>query len=822
MIKISSLLLSCFFFANAQNSLVTKGFDLQVDASSDADGDARWEDSVGASGFEYLLDDSPAVNRTTNSSSYSLFTHAYDFPGGSIDNEGGAQLITAGTTNTRSFQNAPGDWTNDDISIEIWFKPDNLTPTPTNGQILFEDGGGTGMGLFLDNNELRARKAGGNGNVAYNLSTDPSNLIDGNATADFVQAVVMYDVSAGSISLAVNGSLIGSHNPGGADWSGSDAFAIGTLGGSNAGGIGGGQQNTESFDGKIALFRVYRNQILNAAEIKSNYYAGIVKIAPVFTVNQITHTNPIPVSLTFKNGNTNTSVSNFVQGDLNVTGATISNFTGSGHTYSFNLTPSTDPSRITITIANDAAIPTSGSLPVAGIKKEIFFRKAIADESNLVLWFPLNDANGSSVAKDWGPNQVNGVITGSPNRVPGKVGTSFQFDGNDDKVVVPFDNCMLIDQYTLSLWARPETNDESWTFLAGRQKDGKRNYYMELRYSNHATSGSLRHRFHKSNNGDDGLASSAGVMMNQWNHLVISNPGNPGTAKTYINGQAIQSGTINNIIRINLEGDFCIGVEPDSQSQSYFKGRIQDVRLYSVGFSDSQVLGLYSSVASDSGVPVISTQSPVSINSGTSISLAQTASIPKAGFALTWSENALPTGLSINPSTGAISGNAAANANPVSSTIMATNLYGTHYLPTTFLIHPLPSSVTASSTTDLTLYGATLNGSFADSSGTSYTVNAFVDVADRGTAAGSWAKQFPINVTSAGPFSRTVVGLTPGTTYHYRFAVANAGGVKKWSSSAGTFTTLSAVAPPLSWFPERFRFDYLGGHIIRLLTQHRW
>ena len=73
MIKISSLLLSCFFFANAQNSLVTKGFDLQVDASSDADGDARWEDSVGASGFEYLLDDSPAVNRTTNSSSYSLF-----------------------------------------------------------------------------------------------------------------------------------------------------------------------------------------------------------------------------------------------------------------------------------------------------------------------------------------------------------------------------------------------------------------------------------------------------------------------------------------------------------------------------------------------------------------------------------------------------------------------------------------------------------------------------------------------------------------------------------------------------------------------------
>jgi hypothetical protein len=781
---------------NTSYASATGGFDLQVDASTDSDGDTRWEDSVGSSGFEYLLDDSPAVNRVTNSSTYSLFTHAYDFPGGSTGNEAGALKVTSGTTQTRSFQHAPGDWTNEDVSIEIWFKPDNLTPTPTNGQILFEDGGGTGMGLFIDNNELRARKAGGDGNIAYNLSTDPSNLIDGNATADFIQAIVMYDVSAGSISLAVNGSLIGSHTPGGSDWSGSDAFAIGTLGGSNAGGIGGGQQNTESFDGKIALFRVYRNQILNADEIKSNYYAGIVKIAPVFTVNQITHTTPIPVSLTFKNGDTNTSVSNFVQGDLNVTGATISNFSGSGHTYTFNLTPSSDPSRISVKIAHDAASATSGNLPVAGVNQEIFFRKAISQESNLLLWYPLNDPSTSAVAKDWGPHHMNGVISGSPARVEGKVGSAIQFDGNDDKVVVPFDPVMLINQYTVSLWVRPETNDEAWTFLVGRETNGHRNYYMELSSSNHATSATLHHRFKMGNTGNDGLDGSAGVLMNNWNHLVISNPGNPGTAKTFINGVAIKTKTINNIIGMDLTSDFCIGVHPNSQNSSYFKGRIQDVRLYSAGFTDSQVLALYSSLSTDSGVPVISTQSPVSINSGTSISLAQTASIPKNGFALTWSASALPSGLSINPTTGAISGTPAANANPVSSTVMATNLYGTHYLPTMFLIHPLPSSVTVSSTTDLTLYGATLNGSFADSSGTAYTVNAFVDVADRGTTAGSWSKQFPINVTSTGPFTRTVVGLNPGTTYYYRFAVANAGGVKKWTSSAGTFTTLSAVAPP--------------------------
>ena len=73
----------------------------------------------------------------------------------------GALLVQTGKTNDTSFHHAPGDWSDEDVSIEIWFKPDNINPTPANGQILFEDGGGTGMGLYIDGNLLRARKAGG-------------------------------------------------------------------------------------------------------------------------------------------------------------------------------------------------------------------------------------------------------------------------------------------------------------------------------------------------------------------------------------------------------------------------------------------------------------------------------------------------------------------------------------------------------------------------------------------------------------------------------------------------------------------------------------
>jgi len=279
---------------------VTPGTDFYVDASLDTDGDSRWEDQIGATGFDFELDSNTvggtAVTRVAATSAFPGITAAYDFVGGSTGNVGGALLRTAGSGTNRSFQNAPGDWSNEDVTFEIWFKPDELTPdtvTNVNGQILFEDGGGTGFGFYLDpdNNELRLRKAGGGGNVAYDLVTDSLDLIndlnDGVAgqsaadvTSEFIQAVGTYDIPSGTMELFVNGVSVGTAAPGGGDWTGGDGAGLGTRGASNTGGIGGGQQSTESFDGKIASFRVYRNQILTDAEVLANYNAVVVGNRP--------------------------------------------------------------------------------------------------------------------------------------------------------------------------------------------------------------------------------------------------------------------------------------------------------------------------------------------------------------------------------------------------------------------------------------------------------------------------------------------------------------------------------------------------------------
>ncbi|MCH8069291.1 MAG: hypothetical protein IID16_08525, partial [Candidatus Marinimicrobia bacterium] len=68
-----------------------------------------------------------------------------------------------------------------------------------------------------------------------------------------------------------------------------------------------------------------------------------------------TNTSPIPITVTFSE-----SVTGFVEGDITVGNGSVSNFTGSGTTYTFYVTPSTDGD-ITVDIAAGVAQIAAGS-----------------------------------------------------------------------------------------------------------------------------------------------------------------------------------------------------------------------------------------------------------------------------------------------------------------------------------------------------------------------------------------------------------------------------------------------------------------------------
>ncbi len=275
---------------------LTPGSDFAVDASLDADGDDRWEDQIGTSALELLLDNLPAVARVTGVSGLPGITAAYDFPGGYVNNEAGAQLVAVNTSTAQSFQNAPGDWSNDNVTFEIWFKPDNLAPTAINGQILFEDGGGTGVGFYVDDNLLRFRKQPNAGDIAFDIS---------GISSEFIQAIGTYEVSTGVMNLYINGQFVGTDTAVGGDWTGGDPSAIGTRGGANAGGIGGGQAGTESFDGQIAIFRIYDDQLLNDSQVLANYeaVAGATYTAQGTATITLTVSGSIPQTIVVINTN---------------------------------------------------------------------------------------------------------------------------------------------------------------------------------------------------------------------------------------------------------------------------------------------------------------------------------------------------------------------------------------------------------------------------------------------------------------------------------------------------------------------------------------
>ena len=246
-----------------------------VDAGTDTDGDEFWEDiaSGNPSGLGLLLDDSPAVVREVILGSNTLLSHAYDFVGGSTENEAGALLVTSDTTTAQSFQNAPGDWSNNAVSLEVWFKPDDLLAgdSPANGQIIFEDGGGIGLGLFIDNNSLVCGQDSNSPLITYDLVTDGLDVIDDTTTptSEFIQAVVTR-TQTGATTFYINGTDVGSTTDDN-DWSGGDPAGFGTRGGVNTGGRGNNQASTESFDGQIALVRLYNDLVLTAGQVQATY-----------------------------------------------------------------------------------------------------------------------------------------------------------------------------------------------------------------------------------------------------------------------------------------------------------------------------------------------------------------------------------------------------------------------------------------------------------------------------------------------------------------------------------------------------------------------
>ncbi|GAA5479049.1 LamG-like jellyroll fold domain-containing protein [Haloferula helveola] len=237
-------------------------------------GSSVWENlgPVGGTALDLNLG-SGVTHSPSVVSSVSSIRAAYSFDG-TVNASG---TYGTGTGNDAIHELLPGVDSND-ATFEFWAKPANTSQVMT----LFETGGGTGIGMVIDNGvleaamELDASTQSGS-YVSYDLVADPLGLVGGDPTTDFNHYAAVARVGNSGMSLYVNGVLVDNTTSGnGSDWDGGDGFGLGRFGGNNHGGFAnsaGGGTYDAPFLGEIASFRLY-GAALNADQVERNYQAA--------------------------------------------------------------------------------------------------------------------------------------------------------------------------------------------------------------------------------------------------------------------------------------------------------------------------------------------------------------------------------------------------------------------------------------------------------------------------------------------------------------------------------------------------------------------
>ncbi len=220
---------------------------------------------------------------------------------------------------------------------------------------------------------------------------------------------------------------------------------------------------------------------------------------------------------------------------------------------------------------------------------------------DLTARFGLDETVGSTAADSarFGPN---GAIEGQPARgeagADPATGTSYGFDGVDDRFVVNGKALPTLDDMTLAFWVW--IDDSNAGFMAPLSKsDPARSandpWTVQVRQKGSGETPGTR--FVRWVTGEINGASqilAAEVPVNQFAHVTITHDGNPGTlddvARIYVNGVlAAEDTTYEGFIDTGL-ADLEVGARLESL---YFKGRLDDVQLYASVLDAGQVLALY-------------------------------------------------------------------------------------------------------------------------------------------------------------------------------------------------------------------------------------
>jgi len=197
--------------------------------------------------------------------------------------------------------------------------------------------------------------------------------------------------------------------------------------------------------------------------------------------------------------------------------------------------------------------------------------------TGLVAAYGFEEGTGVTVL-DGSGNTNTGTISGATWTTLGRYGGALEFDGVDDRVFVNDSASLdLTTGITLEAWVYPTAFQTSWRTIVQKETNG---YYLHAGCS----CGALRPVGGGLIGGTGGYLSAPTALAYAWSHLALTYDGT--TRRLYVNGVEVASQSRSGLIQTTGNPLWIGGNSPYGE---YFRGRIDDVRVYSRALSLSEI-----------------------------------------------------------------------------------------------------------------------------------------------------------------------------------------------------------------------------------------
>jgi hypothetical protein len=220
---------------------------------------------------------------------------------------------------------------------------------------------------------------------------------------------------------------------------------------------------------------------------------------------------------------------------------------------------------------------------------------------NRLAAYWLCDEDEGDVLHDLSGNGNDGTIAGAT-WAEGVMGKALSFDGRSSVKVSRSASLDLDSAITMIAWVKPATLGDLQLTILSRGISSTDGYDMGIHYSNR-----LFGRVGSGSGADRTLAVVNRVEVGKWQQVVVTY--DEKESKLFLNGSLVhvkeRTGTSG-----QLPEDLFIG-QPADRNDLYFKGIIDEVRIYRCALSDREVLANYEEVRSKSKVDLPKPLPPV-------------------------------------------------------------------------------------------------------------------------------------------------------------------------------------------------------------------